>query len=572
VRLLPAALIAGVLGTSSPISPPGSPPDDFPERRTVAQKTETTPWEPRQLREVVATGDLSGALERVRKDLARPGRDATETAALKLLEARLLDRLGRGEEAVQAYRGLLEDSTVAPAAGLELHDLLVERGQFRLADRLTDPADSSEARLSPSDAARSRAYSLSAQGRFCEALAVAESAGAAGDLRTAALRANILVALGRRDEATNAYLTLLQHEAPRDVQQVAHFGLGQIARLGGARALRALEDEKATRLGPMPAAELDEGLALRALGRHEEARTRLASIAKDYPALAPTARLAIARLDEEDARTDATLDGLAAAVVGSFGDFLPLTRLADVLHGRGDEEAAIESYQQALEIFPAFPPAQERLKSALTAQGRWEEVAGTPQADLGLAESVWDRLLDGDLPYHELVAERDSIPLADARRLVLALVQIRAGFPAGAIAWTEGATAAHPLLAGLRAEALARVGRDEEAAGLWKAILETHESVLAREGLALVAARAKNRDDAVAAWEELTRRHPGQARVQRRLAAAFEAAGWAKEAKEAFERALATGWLTPDERRAAREAAEDLADEIKEEEETRTDS
>lgn len=573
MRLLPAILVAGAFGTSSPISPSGSPSDDFPERKTVTQKTDATPLEPRQLREVIATGDLSGALERVRKDLAKGGRDPVEVATLHLLEARLLDRLGRGGEAAPVYRSLLEDPTVGVAARTELHDLCVERGEFREADRLTDPADSTSLRLAAPAAAQHRTYSLNVQGRFAEALAVAEQPAAAGDARTAALRANVLVALARRDEATTVYLGLLKTETPRDVLQVAHFGLGQIARLSGARALRALEDEKATRLGTMPAAELDEGLALRALSRREEARTRLTSVVRDYPSLAPTARLAIARLDEEDAETDAAIDGLAAALLGSFGDFLALTRLGDALHGRGDEEAAIESYQEALEIFPAFPPARDRLKSALTAQGRWEEVAGAVDTvDVGLSAWVWDRLLDGDLPFHELVAERDSIPVDDARRVVLGLVQLRAGFPAGGIAWSEGATAAQSLLAQVRAEALGRVGRDDEAVALWRAILETNESALAREGLAANATQRKSKDEAVAAWEELSRRHPGRPRGQRRLARAFELAGWKKEAKEAYERALSAGWLAPDERRKSREAAEDLGDEIKEEEETKAKS
>ena len=239
------------------------------------------------------------------------------------------------------------------------------------------------------------------------------------------------MALGRRDRPRR-YLTLLGSET-RATLQVAHYGLGQIARPPALRALRALEDR---RFGWARCPRRNWTTAWRsALSRRDGPRSSRPSPGTSV--LAPTA-LGARAPRREDAHNDAAIDALSAAIIGSFGDFLPLTRLGDVLHGRGDEEAAIESYQEALEIFPAFTPAQERLKRALTAQGRWEEVAGTSEAaDLGLAPWVWDRLLDGDLPYHELVAERDSIPVGDARRVVLSLVQLRAGFPAGAIAWSK---------------------------------------------------------------------------------------------------------------------------------------
>ncbi|MFN8179310.1 MAG: tetratricopeptide repeat protein [bacterium] len=588
MRPFPAVLLAGVLWLSSPIStfaaPPEEPPDhpgeprsgpreDLPERKTVEGKTDVTPLAPRQFREMVGAGDLSGALERVRKEIARGGHDPKELGSLHLLEARLLDRLGRGAEAVPVYRDLLADSTVHGTARMELHDLYVGRGQFRLADRLTDPEDSAGTPLSAADAARLRAYSWSVQGRFAAAESLAAGPAKAGDARAAVLRANALLALGKKDDATAIFVDVLRTDAPRDALQIAHYGLGQIARLAGARAVRALEDEKAIHLGPMPAAELDYGLALRALGRRDDARTRLGGVVTDYPSLAPTARLVLARLDEEDGKSEPAVDALAAATGGGFGDFLALTRLGDALHARGDENPAIEAYQHALEIFPEFPPARERLTAALTAQGRWQEVpAATDSAAYALQGWVWERLLDGDLPYQELVAERDSIPIADPRRLVLALVELRAGFPAGAVAWSEGVAADHPLLAEVRAEALEHVGRTDEAVDLWSAVLQGHESALAREGIARVAARAKKKDDAVAAWQELFKRHPTEPRAERRLAREFEAAGWTKEAKEAYERALSAGWLTPDERRAAREAAEDLTDQLREQDETHAES
>ena len=138
--------------------------------------------------------------------------------------------------------------------------------------------------------------------------------------------------------------------------QAAHFGLGQIARLAGGRAIRALEDEKALRLGAMPAAQLDLGLALRALGRRREASSALEDALKNHPALAATARLALARLDEEEGRAEVAIERLADGITGSVGDFLPLTRLGDLLRERGDEEAAIAAYREAVAVFRCARP------------------------------------------------------------------------------------------------------------------------------------------------------------------------------------------------------------------------
>ncbi len=563
---LPLALIILVAGTpapSSPISPPEAPPEGLPEAKTVARKTELDETTPADVRALIERGQDRPALERLRKLIARRP-DPGDAAPLRLLEARLLERLGEDWDAAQVYRDLLERPEVDAEARTELHALYVRRGQFRAADRLTaepDTAGPDERR------ARLRAFSWSTQARFHEAVLALEGVdgGAA-----AVLRGNALLALGRRDEARDAFLDALAEPAPREVLQAAHYGLGQVARLAGARAVRALEDEKAERLGPMPAAELDAGLALRALGRTEEARAKLARVAEAWPVLAPTARLSLARLDEDAGHTEAALEELAAAVTGQFGDVLPLTRLGELLERRGNEEAAVESYRSALAIAPGFAPARDRLSRLLMAQGRWDEVP-EPAGDDPL-EVAHERLLDGDLPYHDLVAERDSVPPDDPRRALLALVQLRAGFPAAALAWTDDAAAGAGDAAALRAEALRVVKRTEEAAALWSEQLALGERIAAREGLLRVAVEKGDKAEAVRQWEELSRRHPAEPRALARIAEVFDREGWKAEAKESWERALGAGYLTPDERRRVRERLADVEDEIEEERQTRDES
>lgn len=566
MTLLSIPLIAIAILASSPISDPAALPDELPESRTVARKTEVKEASPAGVRELIEAGEFPKALEKLRALISRTP-DPGEAAPLRLLEARLLERIGKEWDAAQVYRDLLERPEVDAEARTELHALYVRRGQFRPADRLTEPADSVGAEPVGERAAELRAYSLTAQGRFVEAVAAVDGRT---DAASEVLRGNALLALGRRTDARDAFIAALRAPAPREVLQAAHFGLAQVARLEGARAVRVQEDEKAGRLGPMSAAELDAALALRALGRVDEVRVKLGKFIRDWPGLAPTARLALARLDEEAGHSDSALEGLAAAVTGSFGDALALTRLGDLQERRGNPEAAVEAYRGALEVATAFPPARERLARLLAAQGRWDEIP--PDTGPDTLTVVYDRLLDGDLPYHELVADRAGIPLTDPRRVLIALLQLRAGFPGGALGWTEGADADAGNLASLRAEALYAVQRTDEAEELWKAILERRESVLAREGLIRVAVGKEAKDEAVTGWEELSRRHPADARVQARLADAFDRAGWKAEAKKAWERALAAGWLTPDERRRARENEADLEDELEEQRETREES
>lgn len=565
MSLLPILLLASGLLQSSPISPPEAPPERMPESKTVARKTEVDDATPGEVRDLITKGQDKLALERLRQLIARRP-DPGAAAPLRLVEARLLERLGEDWDAAQVYRDLLERPEVDARARAELHALYVRRGQFRAADRLTAPPGNPAAEPD-GGYARLTAYSLSAQARFAEAAQVLDGVpGAAADV----LRGNALLALGRRDPARDSFLAALADTAPREVLQAAHFGLGQVARLSGARAVRALEDEKAIRLGPMPAAELDAGLALRALGRNDEARERLENVAEAWPVLAPTARLSLARLAEDAGHTEAALEHLAAAVTGQFGDILPLTRLGELLEKRGNEEAAVESYRSALAIAPGFAPARQRLTRLLVAQGRWEEVPGDAGDDP--LEVVHERLLDGDLPYHDLIGDRDSVPADDPRRVALALVQLRAGFPAGALGWTEGVAADAGDLASLRAEALEVVERTEEAVALWNEQLAIGERITAREGLIRVAVAKGDKEEAVRLWEELSRRHVAEPRVLARLADAFDRAGWKREAKESWERALGAGYLTPDERRRVRENQADVEDELEEERQSRDES
>jgi tetratricopeptide (TPR) repeat protein len=598
--LLPvlAFAILGTLSVSSPISAQDSSEDDVPEKESLRSKSEIDTTDPDEIRKMVERGDFEEALEAVRRRIASYP-DLSDVARTRLLEARILARLGEVQDAGRAYRRLFEDPDVGGLARTEAHDLLVRTGQFESADRMTAAAvqdsgmtaaavpdsgmtaaavpdsgvtadggpDSSGTSVADPDELLRRSYSWSTQGHYRDVAAWLLEPAAAGNGRAGVLRANALLALGERAEAESLYLSVLSNEQDASVRQVAHFGLGQVARLRGARAVRAIQDEKAVTLGPAPWAELDWGQALRALGRRDDARRRLTSASQADPALSVAARLALARLDEEEGLADAAIEELVGALEGRFADFLVWTRLGDLLLQEGQDEAGLGAYRRALAIFPSFPPARDRLTRALAARGRWEEAPEPGAEAWDLPGWTWDRLLDGDLPFYDTVADITEVPPTDPRRLVIALVQLQAGFPAGAIAWTSDA-GGDPRLEAIRAEALERVGREEEAVTVWESVLDHGASTaLPLENLAhLLEDSDSTRADGYR--QELRSRLPDSIRARLRFARRLEEReDWAPalleyEAADAYE-----GWLSPDERRRIRVALEDVRDQIENEDE-----
>ncbi|MCA9751194.1 MAG: tetratricopeptide repeat protein [Gemmatimonadetes bacterium] len=519
------------------------------------------------IRNAIGRGDLDQALELIREEIAgKPG--PPREPRLRLIEARVLDRRGDSWDAAQVYRRLLDDPELGEKARQELLEVYVRRGQFSAADRLVDSAQDVDA--PPIDATvRSRAYVRSFEGRYAEAARLTEPLASAGDEEAAMIRANALLALGDREGAEALYLRALDESKSPSVRQVAHFGLGQVARLQGGRAVRALQDENAAEIGDAPWAELDWGLALRSLGRREEARSRLLTVADTSPFFATSARLSLSRLEEEEGNVSDALDHLAQAIEGSFGDFLALTRQGDLLVQEGEEDAGVESFRAALAIFPEFPPAREKLNRLLAQRGRWEEALETNASSTdpwAMPGWTWDRALEGDLPYFPVSGDRDSMPASDPRRVVLALVHLRAGNTGAALGWSEGATGNEPALLAIRAEALELCGRKEDAELVWQSILDAgSDSPIVREHLARLAF---DRDPELAGerFAKLFELYPYDVRARARMARLFADAERYEEALAAYDAIGDGGWLTPHERRRIRVERQDLEDLIAEKE------
>lgn len=549
-----------LLAASSQVRSDEAPPDT-----TAAKAPAAAPAN--DVRAAVEGGEWERALELIRAKAVEA--EGEGEAELRLLEARVLVRSEDFAGAGRIYRRLLDSEPGRWEARRELHELYVRQGRFADAHQLTEPGLAGEPAL-----ATLRAFALSVEGRFAAAEAEARAAEPSGDERVQILRANALLALGSASDAERIYLHVLREGKDRTSRQVAHFGLGQVARLKGSRAVRAMQDERAVRIGPAPWAELDWGLALRALGRRAEAYERLEAVAESAPALAGAARLALARLDEEEGRVEEGIAQVTTALAGDTADFLALTRLGELVLKQGRESDGIVAYRAALDIFPGFPPARERLARALAAAGRWDE-APPPSEDEALWQMpgwTWDRMLDGDLPFFSVIADRDSVPVDDPRRVLVALVHSVAGNPAAVLGWTEGASPAQGILAALRAEALEEAGRKSDAVELWEGILAGGEGgPIARERLARLVlpddpARARS------LWTDLFARYPEMPRARLRLAEALEAAGRTEDALTEYRAAEGAGGLTAADRRRVRNAIEDLEDQLAEGQEAKAES
>jgi tetratricopeptide (TPR) repeat protein len=566
------ALAAAAIISSSPISSGDSSlepllePVPFeadstgrPALLDESARTELSSPDSEGIRAAIEADDLPLALERIRAELAGSPAEARRSRLL-ILEARVLDRMGEGWEATRVYRRILADPELGDRARRELHDLYIRRGQFRAADRLTEPGPDGE--MSDRDRLM-RAYARSVEGRYTEAARLAAPLATRGHGPAAVLRANALLALGDRDGAERLYLRVLDEQKDPKVRQVAHFGLGQVARLRGGRAVRALQDEKAVELGPAPWAELDWGLALRALGRREEARERLAAVARSAPEFGSTVHLVMARLDEEEGRADDALEQLAAALDGSLGDFLAFARAGELLIQEGEEDQGIEAYRMAMELFPDFPPARDKLTRALAQRGRWEEaMQGTDNPDdpWELPGWTWERLLDGDLPFFPVSGDRDSLPLGDPRRTVMAFVHFRAGNAGAALGWSEGAGPGTPVLAAVRAEALEAVDRKDEAEQLWEAVLNSGaETPVGREHLARLVFE-RDPDLAIQRWDALFENYPHRVRARIRMARMLADAKLYTEALAAYRAVDESAWLTPKEQMRLRVERQDVED------------
>jgi tetratricopeptide (TPR) repeat protein len=529
----------------------------------MANAAETTPLTeapppiaPETVREALVKGDKAAALDLVRKEIQRqPG--SPDLGALRILEARLLKEQADRVGAESAYRAAVDDSVWAKTALAELHEMMLGRAEFDRAEELLGWAG---ARAPQPAIELLRARSLYAQGRFHAALAGLVNAGASSDTERVLLEANLRLVLGEIDAAEKLYDEVVRESKDLRAKALAHYGKAQVARLRGARAIRVLENERALLEWTAPWAELDAAIALRELGRGKESKEKLLELIDETPVLDVPARLLLSRLADEAGNTAQAKEELAVLLRGDISDALAMASLGDIdLRGRRIEEG-IFLLRSAAEAFPDFAPFRQRLMRA------WIDRGSAP--DPGFEPMVWDvnvfsageDLIEGNLPYFGIVADRDSMPPEDPRRLLVALTHSVSGNPAGVIAWSEGATPGAAGLIVARAFAFANLGRKEEAIALLGDLVQAGRHSWLSEELRMRLLYPDQREQAEEIARAILQARPRDARFRMRLARLRENAEDLDGAIAALREARDAGWITISEKRKLRDRLEDLED------------
>ncbi len=253
-------------------------------------------------------------------------------------------------------------------------------------------------------------------------------------------------------------------------------------------------------------------------------------------------------------KTREAIDHLAAVVAGSPGMTEAWIKLAELRAELGRDDDAAASYRQAIERSPVpLPDAAVALGHVELRRKRLDEAEALARAALGTlplkARVLLARvaLARGDLAMaereaREAAAEREPQPSA---LLALAEVKIKSGRPAEALADVERAAArarelSYPKvwdLEYLRGDALARLGREEEAVAAFRAeIASFPTNPLPYVSLAVLRAVKGDRAGVDRLMEEMVRANPSPsarlaaATTYDRLGLPAQAAAWRRRA------------------------------------------
>ena len=546
---------------------------ETPEKPETPETQDISPLAPDAVRGALIKGDFSAGLDLVRREISKQP-PSPDLGALRLLEARILKAQGDRVGSESAYRAATEDSVWAEPAVEELHEMMLDRGDFDRADELLVWA---QERASPAAIGFLRARSLSMAGRFHAALAALESSRLENttspfDSERQLLEANTRLVLGQIDQADVLFDELLRESKDPRLKALAHYGKAQVARRRGARAIRVIEDERALMEWNAPWALLDGAIALRELERTQESKEKLVALVRTAPYLDIPAKLLMAQLADEAGNSSEAKEELAGLLRGELADALAMVNLGDIdLRERRTEEGVF-LLRSAAEAIPDFAPFRQRLMRA------WVDRGQTP--DPGFEPISWDvnvfsageDLIEGDLPYFTIVADRDSMPPADPRRLLMALTHAISGNPGAVIAWTEGASPASPGLSLARAFAFQKVGKNAEAIEIVEDMAEAGKGSWLSEELHMRLIYSERREEAEEIAKKLLEGRTRDARFRMRLSHLREDAGDLEGAIAALREARNAGWLTLTEKRKLRDRIEDLEDLLRSKEDVGPDS
>jgi tetratricopeptide (TPR) repeat protein len=296
-----------------------------------------------------------------------------------LLEARLMERRGRLDEAIRAYEKAIElkagPLAIKPLAALrakiggsspEVERMLAAKAREVLARALVDPVERAKARVQTSKAAEA----VDAPADLIRLAAALDLAD--GDIDAASRRVARLEALGLDDPATLELKARLLKAQGKPGEAVAllekafdtasaspsslEFGRGLVRLLTALNEPEAAERmaRKVARLGPLGQVMLAEWLGSR--GRFDEASTAYEAVpSSDRPAIREAARSALAMASTTRERRWADLaDRLLDRAIGTgpVDDELAYAR-ASLRHLQGRLEEAVKLYDELAARSPA---------------------------------------------------------------------------------------------------------------------------------------------------------------------------------------------------------------------------
>ncbi len=422
---------------------------------------------------------------------------------------RALERLGRTRDAVRVLGEALEDPVVArdPAAvarlaraGVRLAVSAEERARFWgiLAARAERAAERSEARFREGAA-------WAEAGRLSEAIRALTAYLEKAPQGPRAAEAHLLLAdLERRQGRLQKALIHLEAALDRGDDPAVRSRMTELRRAAFALALKlGMEDRAAVHarkllagkapLRPAERARAHLVLARRAAraGRAKEALAHWDAVPRDGGTLFRTARTEAARWLLEHGRPAEALD-----------------RLSPLLDNKPDPEVV------RLALVAAEEAGDQKAAARLSLKAAEAERDADRKAGFLLRAALHYRKAEDPTRYREILAMLASPPLSGTKEggwaaAELQRIAFEAGDWEGVLRWSGQARKADPdgAVAFRQAEALARLGRLEEAARIWEALSEKpgpwRGAALVRLGT--LADQAGRADRARALYEQAVR-------------------------------------------------------------------
>jgi putative PEP-CTERM system TPR-repeat lipoprotein len=394
------------------------------------------------------------------------------------------------------------------------------------------------------------ARALLMQGKFQNALDETEAAAKAGGAELLSVRADAMLALGKRDEAKAVFESVLQSQpnfAP------ALVGLGRVAFLARDSAAAMAYAEKAVAAAP----KSDEALLfkadlLRAQGKPEQALEGYTQVLAANPAHR-SAHIEKAYLEIAAGKYELAQADLAAARKTTPNSLMVTYTQALLDFTQGKNAAALESLQKVLRAAP------EHMPSVLLAGAVNLNLGSTQQAEQHLRkyleqhpENLYARkmlattlLRGGQTPdaLAVLAPALKSNETPDVQLLALAGESyMQARDFNKATEYFEKASALEPKTAALRTSlGLSKLGKGDQAQGISDleaaAALDTKSL---QSGIALIRAEIglRNFDKALAAATQLAKSQPNNPEVSQLTGVALLGKSDTAGARASFEKAL----------------------------------